>query len=190
MSNGSNISGTAIAGILAGGVLIYAAVKNVRVSDTIRSLVGGKPPPAGSVDIPAAGTTGGGSAPASSGGNYRALGKFLATPYGWAIGAEWQALDNLLTRESGWQNNIMNPSSHAFGIGQALGHGTSNSAAGNVLVKYPDGSTQRMTVNEYPTVLANSGDPNAQIFWTYDYIHGRYGDPITAWAHEQANNWY
>jgi hypothetical protein len=34
------------------------------------------------------------------------------------------------------------------------------------------------------------GGPRGQIGWGLNYIHGRYGSPQKAWAHEVASNWY
>ena len=33
-------------------------------------------------------------------------------------------------------------------------------------------------------------DPDVQIRWGLGYIAGRYGSPVNAWAHFQANHWY
>jgi TP901 family phage tail tape measure protein len=73
-----------------------------------------------------------------------------------------QPLVNLWNKESGWNPFAVNPSSGAYGIPQALGHG-----------------------NVYAL-----GDAIAQINWGLNYIWQRYGTPIGAWAHEVANNWY
>jgi TP901 family phage tail tape measure protein len=81
--------------------------------------------------------------------------------YGWGQD-QLQPLVNLWNKESGWNPNAVNPSSGAYGIPQALGHG-------------------------HPY---NLGDWQAQIQWGEDYVHGRYGNPAAAWAHEMAFNWY
>lgn len=125
------------------------------------------------------------------------LGQRLAAAYGWDSGAEWDCLHALWNRESGWQANIMNRSSGAFGIAQALGHGTSSAVV--PLVRFPDGTTAtNMTVNQYggfglsstQAHAANSGDASAQIMWGLNYIQATYGDPVRAWAHETAAGWY
>lgn len=92
------------------------------------------------------------------------LGRAMAAARGWT-GAEWNALNMLWTRESGWNPRARNPSSGAFGIPQALPPGKMGAAA----------------------VAGNAG---AQIAWGLNYIAGRYGDPINAWRHEVAMNWY
>lgn len=81
--------------------------------------------------------------------------------FGWAP-SELAPLVALWNKESGWDPNAVNPSSGAYGIPQALGHG-------------------------HPY---NLGDYVAQINWGLNYIKGRYGSPSAAWAHEVAHNWY
>lgn len=43
-----------------------------------------------------------------------------AQKYGWADGAEWSALNSLITGESGWQPFVYNSSSQACGLFQSL----------------------------------------------------------------------
>lgn len=90
-----------------------------------------------------------------------ALGRRMMLSAGWGA-SQWPALLSLWTQESGWDSNAVNPSSGAYGIPQSLGHG-------------------------HPYDL---GDAPAQIAWGLNYIRDRYGSPASAWAHEQANNWY
>ena len=78
--------------------------------------------------------------------------------------AEQHCLVRLWDRESGWDPGAVNPDSGAFGIPQAL-----------------------PSVHGHPYAL---GDWRAQIRWGHRYITRRYGDPCTAWAHEQAAGWY
>jgi resuscitation-promoting factor RpfB len=96
-----------------------------------------------------------------------ALGRQLASAYGWGSGAEWTCLDELWTRESGWRMVWNYQGSGAYGIPQAL-PASKMAAAGA----------------DYMT------NPATQIRWGLGYIQGRYGDPCTAWAHETAANWY
>jgi hypothetical protein len=91
------------------------------------------------------------------------MGQQLAEQLGWT-GSEWTALQELWTRESGWDHNAVNPDSGAYGIPQIL-----PSAHG-----YP-----------VPT-----DDPAAQIAWGLQYIMERYGSPSAALAFHDANNWY
>lgn len=89
------------------------------------------------------------------------LGRAMMMAAGWGAG-QWPSLQALWTQESGWNANAVNPSSGAYGIPQALGHG-------------------------HPYAL---GDARAQIAWGLNYIKQRYGSPAAAEAHERANNWY
>jgi hypothetical protein len=93
----------------------------------------------------------------------------MAAALGWT-GAEWTALQMLWQRESGWSNTALNPRSGAYGIAQAL-----------PATKYPFGGQ-----------AAGGSSARAQIEWGLNYIRTRpdYGDPLTAWAHEQAMGWY
>jgi hypothetical protein len=86
--------------------------------------------------------------------------------YGWSS-SQFSCLDPLWNRESGWNVYAANPSSHAYGIPQAL-PGWKMASAG------PDWQTDAAT----------------QIRWGLGYIRGTYGSPCGAWAHEQADGWY
>ena len=86
--------------------------------------------------------------------------------YGW--GPEQMApLISLWIQESGWNPLIVNGSSGAYGIPQAL-------PASKMAAAGPDWRT----------------NPATQINWGLGYIKGRYGSPSGAWAHERAFNWY
>lgn len=128
------------------------------------------------------------AAPAVPSGNV-ALGRSLARSQGWYPGREWACLYALWTRESGWQALIMNRSSGAWGIAQALNHG--GTAATPPVVRFPDGGAEYgVSVDQYPTAAANRGDPRAQIEWGLTYIRTTYGTPCGAWTHEETNGWY
>lgn len=86
----------------------------------------------------------------------------LFAGYGWSVPYEMPALISLWNQESGWNPYAANPTSNARGIPQNI-NGWSAYAPGD---------------------WAN------QIRWGESYIHGRYGDPLAAWAHETAFNWY
>lgn len=115
---------------------------------------------AGRADAPGSGT--GSAAAQVSGGSNAALGQRLAASYGWGAGAEWTCLDELWTRESGWNAYAANPASDARGIPQDI-NGWADFAPGDV---------------------------RAQIAWGLAYIRGRYGGPCTAWNHETTDGWY
>lgn len=99
----------------------------------------------------------------------KALGKQLASQlYNWT-GAQWDALDKLWTGESGWQWWAENPSSHAYGIVQAL-----------------PGSKMASVGKDWKT------NPATQEKWGMKYIHDRYGDPVNAYAtwSQRSPHWY
>jgi hypothetical protein len=89
----------------------------------------------------------------------------LLSSYGFAS-SQWGCLDDLWQRESGWAYNAENASG-AYGIPQAL-PGSKMASAG------PDWQTNATT----------------QIKWGLGYIKSTYGDPCTAWGHEEADGWY
>lgn len=97
----------------------------------------------------------------------------------------------LWNQESGWRQDAYNTSSGAFGIAQALNHGTPGSAGTEEVggVKHDEyGAEYGLTTAE--AVDANNGSAREQILWGIGYIASRYGDPSTAWAHEVSHNWY
>ncbi len=97
----------------------------------------------------------------------RAIGAELAASmYGWS-GGEWQCLDALWTRESGWNAAAHNSSSGAHGIPQAL-PGSKMASAG---------------ADWY-------SNPATQIKWGLGYIKNRYGSPCAAWGHSETVGWY
>lgn len=81
--------------------------------------------------------------------------------------SEFDCLDSLYMRESGWNPTADNPSSSAYGIPQAL-PGEKMASAG------ADWAT----------------NPITQIKWGLGYIQDVYGSPCGAWAHSQATGWY
>lgn len=98
----------------------------------------------------------------------QALGKQMAAaqPYNWT-GNQWDALNNIAMAESGWNATIVNQSSGAYGIPQAL-----------------PGSKMASMGADWQT------DPRTQIAWMLLYIRQTYGDPVTAWNFHLAHNWY
>ncbi|HET7351880.1 MAG TPA: lytic transglycosylase domain-containing protein [Marmoricola sp.] len=81
--------------------------------------------------------------------------------------SEFDCLDSLWEKESGWDIHADNPSSSAYGIPQAL-PGSKMASAG------PNWEDSAET----------------QIRWGLGYIRDRYGSACSAWGHSQANNWY
>jgi hypothetical protein len=96
----------------------------------------------------------------------QAVGRLLAADRGWGA-SQFECLDSLWTKESGWRWNANNPSSDAYGIPQAL-----------------PGSKMASVGSDWAT------NPITQIKWGLNYIASRYGTPCSAWAQSQASNWY
>lgn len=89
-----------------------------------------------------------------------------ASQYGWGDG-EFQCLDSLWMKESGWNYLAYNDGSGATGIPQSL-----------------PGSKMATFGDDWQTNAAT------QIAWGLDYIAKVYGSPCSAWGHSQATNWY
>lgn len=89
-----------------------------------------------------------------------------ASQYGWGAD-QFQCLDSLWQKESGWSYTAYNASSGATGIPQAL-PGSKMATAG------ADWETNART----------------QIIWGLGYIQSAYGTPCSAWSHSQSVNWY
>ncbi|AWB95305.1 hypothetical protein DCE93_06230 [Agromyces badenianii] len=97
----------------------------------------------------------------------RATARALAeSKYGWGE-SQFQCLDRLWQKESGWSYTAYNASSGATGIPQSL-PGSKMASAG------ADWQSNAAT----------------QISWGLDYIARGYGAPCTAWSHSQSVNWY
>lgn len=97
----------------------------------------------------------------------RATARSLAAAnYGWGD-AQFQCLDQLWQKESGWSYTAYNASSGATGIPQSL-PGSKMATAGS------DWETNATT----------------QVTWGLDYIARAYGTPCSAWSHSQSVNWY
>lgn len=79
----------------------------------------------------------------------------------------YEDLNWIINHESGWRVNATNPSSGAYGLGQAL-PGNKMSSAGK------DWKTNAIT----------------QLKWVKSYIKGRYGNAANAKRFWQAHNWY
>lgn len=175
----TSVNGPGLAATVIGGALIYGGIRGYSMLQVLQNLVTGKPITTGvSVDYPLAtpGTStaditdsnGVGAVP--PGGNQGLALQLASSMYGWE-GAEWMALQKLWNQESGFNNHADNPSSHAYGIAQALPY-------------------TKMPKAAWPESAGGKSDATTQIKWGLQYIKGRYGSPSKAWAHEVANNWY
>jgi hypothetical protein len=96
----------------------------------------------------------------------RGLGYHLMLQFGVAAG-QWQYLDALWQRESGWNHLAENASSGAYGIPQSL-----------------PGSKMAAVAPDWRT------NPETQITWGLAYIAARYRNPQGAWEHSQRVGWY
>jgi len=105
--------------------------------------------------------------PAPDPGSAQAIAQGLMTQSPWDFSSsDWSCLQSLWQVESGW-NYLAENASGAYGIPQAL-PGDKMASAG------ADWAT----------------DPTTQIKWGLGYIQSTYGDPCTAWNHEEADGWY
>ena len=102
-------------------------------------------------------------APASS--ELKRLAKSMAAGRGWT-GANWNAIDWIVQRESSWNPKAQNPTSTAYGLFQFLDQ-TWSGVGGR-----------------------KTSDPKKQIEYGLKYIAQRYGTPVSAKAFWERNNWY
>jgi hypothetical protein len=105
-------------------------------------------------------------APLPSPGSAQAIARRLLGNYGWSTD-QFDCLNQMWSRESGWRVNASNPSTGAYGIPQAL-PGSKMASAGS------DWQTSART----------------QIEWGLGYIKSRYNSPCDAWATWQSQGWY
>lgn len=192
------INGAALGAMVAGSVLLYSGITGRSVLKSIQAVVSGKSPSTTSVDNPIIGQSSGAAGSASGtydpgfqptatgeGGNptsNQALGKRLASTYGWDTGAEWDALIALWNRESGWSNTADT---------RQTGAGGDNSAS--VVFAYGIAQARpysKMPKAGWPPDKGGQSDAGTQITWGLIYIKQQYGSPVMAEAHEQANGWY
>ena len=114
-------------------------------------------------------TAGGGtivSAPPPDPGTAQSIAYNMMSSFGFDPKSQFGCLDNIWTRESGWQWNAENASG-AYGIPQAL-----------------PGSKMASAGADWQT------NPATQIKWGLGYIKSTYGTPCDAWTFWQANGWY
>ncbi|WJN62987.1 hypothetical protein [Streptomyces phage phiScoe25] len=95
----------------------------------------------------------------------REIGRELAAERGWT-GAEWVALEQLWTNESGWNPHAQNPTSTAYGIAQFL----DSTWAGYGIPKTSNARLQIKAGLRY--IAARYGKPSAALaFWHNRYPH-------------------
>lgn len=125
-----------------------------------------------------------------TGSTFVPAGSILGQAKALMIGHNWGldqlgSLQKLWTQESSWNPKARNNSSGAFGIAQALGHGTQGSAADDGTNEYGG-----FGLSDAQAKSANSGVAYWQMVWGMNYIEQRYGTPAAAWNHEVIHNWY
>ncbi|NUR25563.1 MAG: hypothetical protein HOV83_06890 [Catenulispora sp.] len=81
--------------------------------------------------------------------------------------SQYACFANIIERESSWNLHATNPSSGAYGLGQAL--------PGDKMAPYGSDWRNSATV---------------QIKWALAYMTGRYGSPCAAWTFWQNHSWY
>lgn len=176
------VNGIAVFATVGGGILLYSGIQGKSISGSIRNVLMGQSPSTATMANSISGTPAGagtsltaaeiasdaGAPPPvnSSAAKNQSIARLLTASYGWSTGAQWDALVNLWTRESSWDNNAQNPNSTAYGIAQFL-------------------DTTWETVGGTKT-----SNPTIQIALGLKYIKNRYGNPANAWAHEESVGWY
>jgi hypothetical protein len=98
------------------------------------------------------------------GAGLKGLAQSMAAARGWT-GAQWNALDWIVNKESSWNPTAQNPSSTAFGLFQFL-NGT------------------------WKGYGPKTSDPQLQLQYGMQYIADRYGTPARAMAFHKGHNWY
>lgn len=158
-----------------------------------------QPAPLSQAATPASSSApGGGQNPSGSAGGDPAVNQGIAQSLAianghpsWVTGQEWTDWVQLWNDESGWNQDAVNPSSGAFGIAQALGHGTPGSAGTAVIggtAHDEYGANFGLTTSQ--AIAANNGNASDQILWGIGYIAARYGSPSAALAHENTFGFY
>lgn len=82
-------------------------------------------------------------------------------------GSEYTCLVRLWNSESGWKVHADNPTTHAYGIPQAL-----------------PGSKMTRVAPDW------RNNPETQIRWGLGYIKASYGTPCSAWSFKRTHDWY
>lgn len=169
-----SLDGPGLVATLVGGILVYAGIRGFSVLQVAGNLITGKPIGSGAdVSSPLAiGQQTASDTPSYNVQSPIATGQSMAAAMGWT-GSQWNALEQLWTRESNWDNHAKNPSSGAYGIPQALPYSKMPKAA-------------------WPETAGGTSDIRAQIQWGLTYIKSRYGTPAAAWAkwQQRSPHWY
>jgi hypothetical protein len=133
-------------------------------------------------------SSGGSSAAAAAGtpsGSVSSVLTQLQQQFGWSTG-DVSSWEQIISAESSGNANATNSSSGAFGLAQALGHGTSGTACPQTGVNQYGG----YGLTNAQAQAANCGTPGDQLLWMANYIKQTYGTPTAAWAFHLANGYY
>lgn len=180
-------------------VLLWSGLRGKSWSTVIRDVIGGHSPSIATTayriqpgtqatDLGGSSFSGGGininPAPpnAATVAALKAFARVLMIRHGWA--GQWKSFDALERSEAGWNPHALNPSSGAWGLAQALGHGTAATDTGNGHNQYGNFGTPNAICR-----AANNGKGSAQLIWMFNYLH-KYDGPDSAWAFHQAHNSY
>jgi hypothetical protein len=127
-------------------------------------------PKVAAVPVASSAGTGGGAGsvtyPAPNPGTAQSIAYNMMSSFGFDPQTQFGCLDNIWSRESGWNYQAYNASG-AFGIPQAL-----------------PGSKMASAGSDWQT------NPATQIRWGLGYIKSMYGTPCGAWSFWQSNGWY
>lgn len=187
------VNGIALGVLAAGGILIYSGLTGKGVLTSLKYVVQGNSPATVPVTEAIAGTSSatstttapGSTVPNSSNSSGMAALKAAAATKGWDTGAEWTALDAIENQEAGYDPTNTNPSSHAYGLAQSLGHPFAGGPASNGINEYGG-----YGLSPGQSEQASLGNATYQAVWMVNYIASRYGDAIAAEKFHLANNWY
>jgi hypothetical protein len=143
----AGIGGHLVAGLVKGLVTNFGSLKAI-----VKSIGGGVIEWLGDV---LGFLTGGPAVARGSYGSNRNTLRAVARSYGWDTGAQWIALANLISGESGFNNTAQNPTSSAFGMGQFL----DSTWATVGMKKTADAWAQSVGIMRY--IAKNYGTPTA-----------------------------
>jgi hypothetical protein len=186
------MDGPGIAAIGVGVIFVYTGVKGYSITKAFQNVLQGKNPQENQVttnQLVSFTTSSNGNLNSSgtivSGGNAKQVLQKTASQFGWGSGPQWAALDAIEMEEAGYDVHAENPSSHAYGMAQSLGHPFAGGPAPNGINEY---GGQGLTPAQ--SRAASMGDAGAQSLWMCRYIKGRYTNPVNAQAYHLAHNSY
>lgn len=168
------VNGKALAISGTGVLFVWAGIKGYSVTGVLQDIVQGKNPKNAvanqwnAISNDSQPNQAGIADTGVTGGSNQSTLQATAATFGWTTSnGQWQALNNIEMQEAGYNLEAKNPTSDAYGEAQFInGPG------------------------EYAQYGGNSTTSAGQAVAMCNYIKDRYGDPKTAWAHEQQFGWY